>query len=54
MYVKCTPLLGMLHSLYTFTGNVAFLLVSNHFEIYPHDQIKVWHFFASIHIRYCH
>ena len=35
MYVKCTFL----------TGNAAFLLVSNHFEIYPHDQVKVWHFF---------
>ena len=42
------------YSVYFVTGNAAFLLVSNHFEIYPHDQVKVWHLFASIHIRYCH
>ena len=33
-----------------FTGNAAFLLVSNHFEIYPHDQIKVCHFFLRVSI----
>ena len=32
---------GLCHSF--LTGNAAFLLVSNHFKIYPHDQAKVWH-----------
>ena len=54
MYVKCTLFYFLfyfilfLFILFFFTGNAAFLLVSNHFEIYPHDQIKVWHFCASI------
>ena len=49
MYVKCTRFFFF----FFFFLNWAFLLVNNHFEIYPHDQIKVWHFFASIHVRYC-
>ena len=50
MYVKCTMCVCVCVCVCVFTGNAAFLLVSNHFEIYPNDQVKVWHLFLRLSI----